>query len=330
MNRRTLTYPIAALAVAAVLVCGWLQTAAAQNVSERPSPPEDFKIFRLRYVNTAIASSALYGLMGADERASMRMAPCSNGTLLISAPPEAYKKIDEVLKAIDVAPAAEPESQIKIFRLVNAEPASAAHLLATLLPKNSHISFAVDDRTRSLVASGSRDSLAVAEAVLTKLDERANLERPKSSVSYEVRILWLVNDKKGAPPADDLKDVVAELSRLGVKDVRQVGQMVVQTSLGQSFDLSSVPDFAGQPAKLTASGRLSERSEGSVEMRVSIRAAAMPWGPSGQQQQVLSELSTRIVLPQKQYVVLATAPVGKITSVFVVQVTGRTKAGERK
>jgi len=31
MNRRTLTYPIAALAVAAVLVCGWLQTAAAQK-----------------------------------------------------------------------------------------------------------------------------------------------------------------------------------------------------------------------------------------------------------------------------------------------------------
>jgi len=270
--------------------------------------------------------------MGADERASMRMAPCSNGTLLISAPPEAYKKIDEVLKAIDVAPAAEPESQIKIFRLVNAEPASAAHLLATLLPKNSHISFAVDDRTRSLVASGSRDSLAVAEAVLTKLDERANLERPKSSVSYEVRILWLVNDKKGAPPADDLKDVVAEfVAAWGSKTFAKSVKMVVQTSLGQSFDLSSCPGLCGPARQTHRFGETLGAERGICGNAGFHQEPQRCHGGLVASSSKSSPNSRRgSSCRKKQYVVLATAPVGKITSVFVVQVTGRTKAGERK
>jgi hypothetical protein len=134
--------------------------------------------------------------------------------------------------------------------------------------------------------------------------------------------LWLANDGSGAPPADDLKDVVTELSRMGVKDLRQVGQMVVQSSSGQPFHLSSLPDFAGQPTRVTASGILSEPNDGAVGMEVRIEATGAT--------QKLSEVSTRITVPQKQYVVLATAPVGKITSVFVVQVTERTKVGEKK
>ena len=323
MNRTLLSHRVAVLAVVAILACGWLQTAAAQSPPRGPgNPPEPvLRAYRLRYVNPTFASSALQTLMNRWELNSVKMTAGLDGTLLMYAPPEAYKKISEVLKVIDVAPTREPETQIKVFTLVHADPMSAAQVLATLMPKGTHL--AVDERTRSLVASGPRDALAIAEAVLTRLDVEANREHPKPAANFEVRILWLANDGKGGPPANDLKEVVAELARLGVKDPRQLGQMVVQTSLGQSFELSSLPDFAGGPAKLTASGRLLEQSEGSVAMQVAIRAAGMSWGRGGEQQHVLSDLSTRIVMPQKQFVVLATAPVGKTTSVFVVQVTGQ-------
>jgi len=326
MNRTPLSHRVAMLAVVAVLACGWLRTANAQYTAPA-SPPQIFKVYRLRYVSPSFASSALNLLMDRRELASMKMI-AGDGTLLMFAPTESYKKIDEVLKAIDVAPIApiaEPETQIKVFSLVDAEPASVANVLGTLLPKDARR--AVDERTRSVVISGSRGAIDIAEAVVRKLDEEATAGRPKHSANYDVRILWLANDDKGAPPADDLKDVVAELSRLGVKDVRQVGQMVVQTSSGGTFQLSSQPDFMGQPDRLTAAGRLLEQSDGSLEMYVSIKARKCD---AQQEQQNLAYVDTRIVVPQKQYVVLATAPVGNMTSVFVVQVTGRPNVGERK
>jgi hypothetical protein len=309
------------LAIVALLACGWLRTAAAQVGP--PPEPNVFKACRLRYANPAVAASSLYALMDDAEKTSVRMTAGSNETLLVYAPPEAYKKLDEMLKAIDVAPAAELETQIKIFTLVHAEPASAAHLLATLLPRSAHIAIAVDERTRSLVASGSRDALAIAEAVLTRLDVEASRERPKFTANYEVRVLWLANDDKGKPPAAELKDVVAELARLGVKDPRQVGQIVVRASAGNRFSLSSLAYYAGQPNKLTVSGVLLEKNEGGVMLDIAIKAQKLP-------EPILSDITTRIVLPEKQYVVLATAPIGDVTSVFVVQVTSQPKVAEKE
>jgi hypothetical protein len=79
-------------------------------------------------------------------------------------------------------------------------------------------------------------------------------------------------------------------------------------------------------AGFSASGTLSERPDGALAMQIKI-STRKESSPQGQN---LNELNTQIVLPQKQYVVLATAPAGNQTSIFVVQVTGGTKAGERK
>ena len=106
--------------------------------------------------------------------------------------------------------------------------------------------------------------------------------------------------------------------------------MVVQTSTGGTFSLSSLPNFAGEPAKLTAEGILLEQNDGTVMMQVGINAVRESVVREGTRQQTLSSINTRIVLPPKQYVVLATAPVGNVTSTFVVQVTGRAKVGGRK
>jgi hypothetical protein len=332
MNRRSLPQRAAMLTIVAILACGWVRMADAQGgmqgMAQSLSESRDFKVYRLRYADPSFVTSALQELMRDDKPTSIRMMAGVDGTLLLFAPPEMYKKIDEVIKAIDVPHAKEPEVQIKVFTLMNTEPASAARVLATLLPKSTRV--AIDERTRSLVVSGPRESMEIAAAVLERLDVGAKVERRKPSATYEVRVLWLANVDKGSPPADDLKDVVAELSRLGVKDPRQVGQMVIRTSPGGSFDLSSVPEFAGYPANLSASGRLLEESEGGLVMQIAIRATAgSPQQMPGLPQQKLYDISTRIVLPQKQYVVLAIAPVREVTSAFVVQVTSRAQVVEK-
>ena len=164
MNRTPLSHRVAVLAAVAVLACGWLQTADAQNMPPASPPqPKVFKAYHLRYVHPGFAASALNELMDDGERMSIRISAGANGTLLMSAPPEAYKQIDEVIKAIDVPPAAEPETQIKVFSLMYAEPNSVATALGLLLPKDTRR--AVNDRTRSVIISGSRGALDIAEAV---------------------------------------------------------------------------------------------------------------------------------------------------------------------
>jgi type II secretory pathway component GspD/PulD (secretin) len=330
MNRTSVSHRVVALVIVAVLGCGWLQaTATGQNMA----PPKEtkeriFKVYRLRYADPTFIAGVIMSLFKDDNSSGVAI-DARIGAVLVRGLPEEQEKALEVIKTLDVPADKKPETetQIKIFTLVHADPMSAAQALATLLPKGAHV--AVDDRTRSLVASGPREALAIAEAVLTRLDVEANGKRPKTTANYEVRIVLLANDTSGAPPAEDLKDVVGELSRLGVKDPRQFGQMVVQTSSGQSFQLSSLPDFiGGPPLKLTASGRLLEHNEGAVELEISIRAVVTR--DAHGEERNLSDLHTRIVVPQKQYVVLATAPVGKITSVFVVQVTGRPSVGRAK
>jgi len=249
--------------------------------------------------------------------------------LIVLGSPEAQQKIADLLKKLDNVPPP-MEEQIKGFALVHADPASAATILKSMGPRNIRV--ATDERTRQVFAAGSMEDLNVAEALMMKLDEGSPVH---IIARYEVRVIWLAGgltgESKGEPPADDLKDVVAELSRLGIKDPRQVGQMVVQTTIGGShqgkFAVKSSPRFGDQMADFNAAGLLSENPHSAgLWMQIRLQTSKEP-SPPGQN---LSQIETQIVLPEKQYVVLATAPTGNQTSAFVVQVTGDTKASSGK
>ncbi|MGO9114593.1 MAG: secretin N-terminal domain-containing protein [Thermoguttaceae bacterium] len=293
------------------------------NVTESPG----LVIYKLNYVNWQIAVEVLKTVLAGDDRL---IPDLKTHSLMVVSPPDTQRKVADLLKKVDVPPMAEePEQQIKIFTLINADPASAAKAISTIGLKGLRVS--IDERSRSIIAVGSMETLNIAEALITKLDDP-----PTTAVRrYDVRVIWLASgltgEGRGEPPTDDLKDVVAELSRLGIKDPRQVGQMVVQTSSGGSyqgrFEVKSSPRFGDQMADFNASGLLSERPSGPglvMQIRLRTRKESSP------EEQNLNEIDTQIVLPQKQYVVLATAPTGNLTSIFVVQVTEVTKAPEKK
>jgi len=279
----------------------------------------------LKYADPQAAVGMLTIVVG-DDRVSFDP---KTSRLVVLSSPGAHQIVADLLKKLDVPGVPEPQQQIKIFTLLYADPAAVAKVLGTIGPKGLKTS--IDERTQSIIAAGSMDALNVSEALVTKLDEQS----VRTVTRYEVRVIWLAGgmagEGKGEPPTDDLKDVVAELSRLGIKDPRQVGQMVVQTTSGGSyqgrFEVKSSPRFGDQMADFNASGLLSERTAWPglvMQIRLRTRKESSPQG------QNLNEIDTQIVLPQKQYVVLATAPTGDLTSVFVVQVTEGAKAGEKK
>jgi type II secretory pathway component GspD/PulD (secretin) len=237
---------------------------------------------------------------------------------------EIHDQVIELLRGLDV-PFAEKDTvaQVKVFSLKYADPGKVAKTLSAIVPDNAR--FAVDDRTRSIIATGGAESLKMAVALLFQLDRETTEEHPQPSANYEMRIAWLVDDDKAIPPTDDLKDVVAELSRLGIK-ARQIGKMSVQTS-ESNFHIKSSPTFQEQTAHFTASGTLARQQDGNLSLQIAINTeVGLPGQPQG-----LNEFSTQIIVPQnRQYVVLATAPVGNITSVFVVQVTATPKREESR
>ena len=358
MKRNTLAFRISPLLIAALLSCGWQRTAAAQGdkaaaegkaaaernsaspksgaMAEAPAakaktevkePSGVLEIYPLKYADPNTIEAVLNSMLKVNVRFIFDRRTQS---LLLVAPPDIQRKVADLLKKLDV-PAASlgPDQSIKVFTLLNADPASAAKALSTIGSKGIRVS--IDERMRSIIVAGSMGDVNVAEALIGKLDERGT----EAVTRYEVRVIWLAGglsgEDRGEPPADDLKDVVAELARLGIRDPRQVGQMVVQTNVrgfhGGMFQVKSSPRFGNQAADFNASGLLSERPDGAgllMEVRVRTRKESSP------PEQNLNEIDTQIVLPQKQFVVLATAPTGKLTSIFVVQVTEVTKGPEKK
>jgi hypothetical protein len=346
MYRNTLAYRIVPWLVVAMLNCGWLSTVAAQedkvasedqSVSPKRGAKAETPAAKSKLNVTETPILATYRLKHADLEIAEKVIGTVAGvvqiiddprthSLMVVALPDSQRKVAELLEKIDNLPV--PEELIKVFSLVNANPASAAKAISTIVPK---VRVSIDERSRQIIAAGSMDTLNVVKALITKLDEPQ-----KTGVTrYDVRVIWLASglsgEGRGESPTDDLKDVVAELSRLGIKDTRQVGQMVVQTTSGGSyqgrFDVKSSPHFGDQMADFNASGLLSERPDGpGLVMQIRLRTRKEPSPP----EQNLNEINTQIVLPQKQYVVLATAPTGNLTSIFVVQVTEVTNGPEKK
>jgi type II secretory pathway component GspD/PulD (secretin) len=67
------------------------------------------------------------------------------------------------------AAAAQPE--IKIFSLKNASAKELAQVVSTVIRGQAPLNIGVDERTNTLVLSGTRDDLAIVEAILVRLDE---------------------------------------------------------------------------------------------------------------------------------------------------------------
>ena len=114
-------------------------------------------------------------------------------TIFVTAPEKSMGLIAALIEYLDSAPAA--TSQIKVFRVVNGDAARMVTLLRTLLPTQTGntvrpqlstapaeaslapLRLAVDTRTNSIIATGSRGDLQIIEVLLLRLDEKEIQQR---------------------------------------------------------------------------------------------------------------------------------------------------------
>jgi hypothetical protein len=205
---------------------------------------------------------------------------------------------------------------------------------------------AVDRQRKTVILSADQLTIAKVEALLARLEDVQREQREPEAVPTElqVRIVWLVSGLKApedpelksaaAPkPPDDLKDVVAELAKLGIDKPRLAAQTVINTIPNTQFTTqgSAVLDT---PCQVSFTGMVSGKKEAPA-LQIAIQATreipqraggggfqggGFQGGRVGMSSAQICNLQTTITTPLGHAVVLGVTPTETMTSVFVVQV----------
>jgi type II secretory pathway component GspD/PulD (secretin) len=148
----------------------------------------------------------------ADERTS---------TLIVRGTSSQHERVRQIVALLDVPvssgeaadkhgaepdPSAEPTTNIRAFRLEEADPEAVREGLALVMPKAS---VHVDERTKSVLVVGLPDELARAEKIVDLLDQpspdRGEIDQEKAEAA-EVRVIGLVH-----APAATARETVASI-----------------------------------------------------------------------------------------------------------------------
>jgi hypothetical protein len=239
-----------------------------------------------------------------------------------------------LLAATDIARAqapapSRPEPSIKVFTLVNAKAHDMATVLVSVI-KDGRV--AVDERTNAIILSGDAEALRIAEALIMRLDAEAASKqdppqgRPGVPSPVLVRLIWMVSglEEQRSAPAKDLKPIVSELAKLGIDNLQVVANALVNVR-GNEFTLLGTPELE-EPVRLEVTGILDWNStDPHPLLNIDLDVRDDRGGPLGAKDansspRNLVRLSSAIDAPYGQFVVLGAAPLGKLTSVFVLQV----------
>jgi hypothetical protein len=295
----------------------------AKPVPQKQTPPsEQVKVFNLAHASAGELAGVLRQLLGNPDTNDYRIAVVArSNSLIVAAHPEVMAQIEAILSKLDVASVSNaPESEVFSLHFTRADN----NLLQALQQAIPSGAVSVDATRNKVVASGNSATLLAVRRLLKQLDEPA--QQP-ANADMQVRIVWLasgVADKELPKPPADLKDVVAELSKLGVEDPRLITQTIVTAQFGKKFQVQGLAQL--DPSyKLSIQGMLTENlvrlqaSKLQVSIDISAAQATAPTvtgRPSGQ----ISGLNTEITAPVGHAVVLGMTPNATSTSVFVVQI----------
>ena len=296
------------------------------GVPAASSPEARVCVYSLKYANAQTIIHLLQMVVPQS-----RVTIDSSNSMIVFGAPSDHERIAKLLQTLDV-PAKEDMKQIKIFSIQNADVDSLAQALTGVLSQND-LKIAVDPRSNSIIAVGAENQLEIVEAIIMRLDETRDKDLQRQR-AFQVRIVWLASglSDEAPKPVPDLLKVVNELITVGVTGLRQVGQAIVNVASGSDFQIGCTPMLGDAPVDTQISGTLLEMGDlPRLEIEISNRQTFPP-PPSDitdarrrvVQYVELAHLETEIVAPLGQYVVLGVTPAGKMTSVFVVQITPST------
>jgi hypothetical protein len=260
----------------------------------------------------------------------VRIIAAGSNAVLVNAGPDEQAKIakqltsrtDEARQTRQSEPAAIDKIEPRIYPLKYVQASQAARTLRDLLgdavgPK-AGIRISVDERANSLVViAGAAVNQNRVESILRALDiADARQKKEPSSVELHVRVFWLVSGalRKEAPGLpDNLRDLAAELQKLGMERPRVASQVSVSTVCDKPFEVSGMANLDA-PFRLSVSGNASEKGD-KIGLGLTVSAA-----PQGRNARSGANLRTQVTVKPGKPFVLGAAPSETLASAFVVEV----------
>ena len=191
--------------------------------------------------------------------------------LLVTAPPQSMELITTLIDQLDQSPAA--ISQIKVFTIINGDATGLVSMLESLFGQTQTggqarglqaaggiqgetslipIRFSVDERTNSIVASGSAGDLNVVEAILLRLDDSD--VRQRQSQVYRLK----------NAPATDVANAINELLR-SERDVQQLAPTTISPFEQIEREVIVVPEPVSNSLIVSATPRYFQEISALVE-----------------------------------------------------------------
>ncbi|MDA0660948.1 MAG: hypothetical protein O3C60_19270 [Planctomycetota bacterium] len=183
--------------------------------------------------------------------------------IVVTAPSESMELITELIRQLDSLPGA--EAQIKVFTISNGDASSLAEMLQDLFGQEANrnnqggpafqtagtsddgtlvpLRFTVDERTNTIIASGSMADLEVVEAILLRLDDDDRDQR--ESTVYRLR------NSRARDVADAINEFlrsersVQEIAPSSVSPFEQIERevVVVAEDVSNSLIISATPRY---------------------------------------------------------------------------------------
>jgi type II secretory pathway component GspD/PulD (secretin) len=263
----------------AVLIIGRqenVQTAIdlIEQLDQPVEPTSRFEVFPLQHASAPEVKTLVDTFLGQqegedrqqrEEEEALVLAPravvvadARTNSLIVSASPRDLAEIAALIQRVD-RPGATAE--LKVFTVINGDATALAEMLRTLfaVPEDGdgtggglgqggpvRMQFSVDPRTNSIIAAGSREDLAVVEAILLRLDEGELRERTTTVVR--------LNNARAIDVATALQDwlqterTAEEAVDLAISPFEQIERevIIVPEAATNSLIVSATPRFYNQ------------------------------------------------------------------------------------
>ncbi|MHC4447725.1 MAG: secretin N-terminal domain-containing protein [Planctomycetota bacterium] len=313
-------YLVAALVTATVLM-----GAAPLSQEGKEEEKVTLSVIPLRYAAArqvaAVIENTIHARITVDERTN---------ALIVGGSEEAMVSIREIVAQLDVAieePKGSDEELVRVYPLVHAvaDPQLAATLDSLFDSTRSvrrsgrilsvkPVRIAYDAHTNQIIARGTTLAIASLNELIEAID-RAPTEA-RGPAELRVRLVWLVGGLGGqhgtkVPP--DMGQVLNELGKIGISDLRLAAQTIVRVTGNDVFKTQFVARL-DQLWRMSFSGRAISGPEGARTIEVDIR---------GQDDADIGDirLETTITTVSDHFVVLGATPIQDLQSVFVIQLT---------
>ncbi len=231
----------------------------------------------------------------------------SNDGVILAGRTDALEHLSRLLAELDQPPV--EDTEFAYVKLSHRKASDAGKLLATVLGR-PQISIGVDRATESILMSGTQKALAAARELVANMDQPAGPQR-----TLRLTFWFVASGSETQPPAQPVADLMPEvrevLKRSGFSTPSAAAPLVIRTAELNTFESEGCWVLGEKAVKMSLKGE-AHILESDRSIHLTIIGARVQGliekGRGGEQWHVIFDLSTTVVAPLGDVLLLSTAP----------------------